>query len=85
MGKVTLGLLGDLCRFKPSGSKVEKDALMLYGERDEFFRLKKEDEAGIMGWVPKLRIKRIPNAVHNWPLYEQERAADEIMDFLEGK
>jgi len=72
-------VLRELADFDLSGLRVPQPAAVLFGERDEFFALDEPTERRLHGAFQHLAIKRLPQYNHDWPVYEHEAAAAEVL------
>ncbi len=62
--------------------RVQQPTLVLFAERDEYFKLDPNAERALFEAVADLRLKRLARLNHDWPVFHPDRAADEILPFL---
>lgn len=75
--------LKDIRNFTYQKMTVAQPTLILYGEKDEFFKLDGGINDHIKGSFAHLTIKRLNKFNHDWPIFYPKLAAQEISDFIE--
>jgi len=77
--KNTAQLASNVCRFDYTDLRVTQPSAMIWGERDEYFRLTPFVERQIELAFDDIRIERLPELNHDWPVYRPEHAVQAIL------
>ena len=77
----SIDIVSDIRSFTYHTMQVTQPALILYGERDEFFTLDEKITGQIKGAFKKATIKRLGKMNHDWLIFYPELAAREISNF----
>ena len=80
--KGTARFMGVACGLSFDTIELHQPALVLFAERDEYFRLDPGLEADLAGALRSLLVKRLPKLNHDWPIFYPDLAADELHTFF---
>jgi len=75
-------LIKNICDFDYKEINTDQPMLILYGEKDEYFKLDKENKDLIKQAAPKARFERLPKGNHDLPILCPDQVEDKINQFI---
>lgn len=79
----TIHTVEDIRNFSYQKRPVAQPTLILYGEKDEFFKLDGEINDHLKDSFAHVTIKRLKKFNHDWPIFYPKLAAQEIGNFIQ--
>lgn len=73
-------LIKDIARFSLSTYDQPLQTVMLYGMYDEYFN--PEKYLDYLRGKPNITFHQFPTLSHDWPIFYQEKAAEEVLGNL---